>query len=63
MPVEEGAQHFHKLGRLRRNGVHTRIGLERPIRVQVRRRGLRVTIEWPTMAADHCAAWLKELLD
>jgi transposase len=36
--------------------------LERPIRVQVRRRGLRVTIEWPAMAADHCAAWLKELL-
>jgi transposase len=36
--------------------------LEGPIRVQVRRRGLRVTIQWPTMAADHCAAWLKELL-
>jgi len=36
--------------------------LERPIRVQVRRRGLRVTIEWPTTAAEHCAAWLKELL-
>lgn len=36
--------------------------LERPIRVQVRRRGVRVTIEWPTVAADHCAAWLKELL-
>lgn len=36
--------------------------LERPIRVQVRRRGLRVTIDWPTMAAEHCAAWLKELL-
>jgi hypothetical protein len=30
--------------------------------VQVRRRGLRVTIEWPTMAAEHCASWLKELL-
>jgi transposase-like protein len=35
---------------------------ERPIRVQVRRRGLRVTIQWPTTAAEHCAAWLKELL-
>jgi transposase len=35
---------------------------ERPIRVQVRKRSLRITIEWPATAADHCAAWLKELL-
>ena len=35
---------------------------ERPIRLQVRRRSLRVTIEWPTSAAQYCALWLKELL-
>ena len=35
---------------------------QRSIRVQVRRRNLRVTIEWPASAAEHCAAWLKELL-
>ena len=35
---------------------------ERPIRLQVRRRSLRVTIEWPASAAQYCALWLKELL-
>lgn len=35
---------------------------ERPIRVQLRRRSLRITIEWPATAADSCALWLKELL-
>ena len=35
---------------------------ERPIRVQVRKRGLRLTIEWPTSAAGFCAGWLQELL-
>lgn len=34
----------------------------RPIRVQVRRRSLRVTIEWPATQSGVCAAWLKELL-
>ena len=36
---------------------------QRPIRVQVRKRGLRVTIEWPTTVSGSCAAWLRELLD
>jgi transposase len=35
---------------------------QRPIRVQVRKRSLRVTIEWPTAASGSCAAWLRELL-
>jgi transposase-like protein len=35
---------------------------ERPIRVQVRRRGLRLSIEWPASAAGICARWLQELL-
>ena len=35
---------------------------ERPIRVQVRKRGVRIAIEWPVTAADCCAAWLRELL-
>jgi transposase len=36
--------------------------VERPIRVQVRKRGLRLTIEWPVSAAGACAGWLQELL-
>ena len=35
---------------------------QRPIRVQVRKRSLQVTIEWPTAASGSCAAWLRELL-
>ena len=35
---------------------------QRPIRVQVRKRSLRVTVEWPTTASGSCAAWLRELL-
>jgi transposase-like protein len=35
---------------------------QRPIRVQVRKRGLRVTIEWPASVSGSCAAWLRELL-
>jgi transposase-like protein len=36
---------------------------ERPIRVQVRKRGLRITIDWPVVAAGTCAQWLRELLE
>jgi transposase len=36
---------------------------ERPIRIQVRRRGLRLTIDWPVSGAHACAAWLQELLE
>ncbi len=36
--------------------------IERRIRVQVRKRGLRLTIEWPVSAAGACAGWLQELL-
>lgn len=35
---------------------------EHPIRVQVRKRGLRLTIEWPLAAAGACAGWSQELL-
>jgi transposase len=35
---------------------------ERPIRVQVRRKGRRVSIEWPASAARECALLLQELL-
>jgi transposase len=35
---------------------------ERPIRIQVRKRGLRLTTEWPVSAAGACATWLQELL-
>jgi transposase len=34
----------------------------RAIRVQVRKKNLRVTIEWPTTVSGSCAAWLRELL-
>jgi len=32
------------------------------IRVQVRKRRLLVTVEWPTAVSGSCAAWLRELL-
>jgi transposase len=35
---------------------------QHPIRVQVRKKSLRITIEWPTTASGSCAAWLRELL-
>jgi len=35
---------------------------ERPIRVQVRRKGRRISIEWPASAASELALLLKELL-
>jgi transposase len=35
---------------------------QRPIRVQVRKRSLRITVEWPAAASGSCAAWLRELL-
>ena len=37
-------------------------GKEPPIRVSVRKRGSRITIEWPASAAPSCALWLRELL-
>jgi transposase len=35
---------------------------QHPIRVQVCKKSLRITIEWPTTASGSCAAWLRELL-
>ncbi len=35
---------------------------ERAILVRIRKRSSRITIEWPTSAADACAAWLRELI-
>jgi transposase len=35
---------------------------QRPIQVQVHKKSLRVTVEWPTTASGSCAAWLRELL-
>jgi transposase len=35
---------------------------ESPIRVEVRRKGRRVSIEWPASAARECALLLKELM-
>lgn len=32
------------------------------IRIEVRRGGSRINIEWPMQAAGHCAAWLREWL-
>jgi len=32
------------------------------IRVQVRKKRLLVTVEWPTAVSGSCAAWLRELL-
>lgn len=40
----------------------TPVTAEGPIRLQVRRRSLRITIEWPASAAQCCALWLKDLL-
>jgi transposase len=36
--------------------------LEAPIRIEVRRKGRRISIEWPATAAGACAVLLKELL-
>jgi transposase len=33
-----------------------------PIRIELRRGALAVSVSWPLGAADHCAAWLRELL-
>jgi transposase-like protein len=35
---------------------------EGPIRVEVRRKGRSVSIEWPASAAQECALFLKELM-
>jgi hypothetical protein len=35
---------------------------ERAIRVRIHKGSSRITIEWPTSAADACAAWLRELI-
>lgn len=35
---------------------------DRPIRVEVRRKGRSVSIEWPASAAKECAVLLKELI-
>jgi transposase len=35
---------------------------ERPIRVEIRRKGRRISIEWPASAARECALLLNELL-
>jgi transposase len=43
-------------------GPKTTAHPERAIRIQVRRRGLRLTIEWPASAGGSCAAWLQDLL-
>lgn len=36
--------------------------VERPIRVEIRRKGRCVSIEWPASAARECALLLKELM-
>ncbi len=33
-----------------------------PIRIELRRGALAVSVSWPLGAAEHCAAWLRELL-
>ncbi len=35
---------------------------ERPIRIEVRRKGRRVSIDWPASAARECALLLKEIM-
>jgi transposase-like protein len=37
-------------------------GAERPIRVQLCRKGRKVSIEWPASAAHECARLLRELM-
>ena len=37
-------------------------GMEAPIRIEVRRKGRTLSIEWPASAAGSCAVLLKELL-
>ena len=32
------------------------------IRIELRRGATSVTLTWPVSAADHCAAWMRELL-
>ena len=33
----------------------------KPIKVQIRRGGLRVMVQWPSSAAHECAMWLREV--
>ncbi|MFC7411806.1 MULTISPECIES: IS66-like element accessory protein TnpA [Hydrogenophaga] len=32
------------------------------IRIELRRGATRVTLTWPVSAAEHCAAWMRDLL-
>ena len=34
----------------------------RPIRVEIERRGTRITVSWPVDAASACSDWLREVL-
>ncbi len=35
---------------------------EAPIRIEVRRGALRVSVQWPGSAMQECASWLREVL-
>ena len=42
--------------------VATRPSLDAPVRIEVRRGALTVTVQWPSSAAHECAIWLREVL-
>ncbi len=42
--------------------VATRPLVDSPVRIEVRRGTLTVTVQWPSSAAHECAIWLREVL-
>jgi transposase len=42
--------------------VDTERDAVQPIRIELRRGALAVNLTWPVDRAEHCAAWLRELL-
>jgi transposase len=42
--------------------ISTKAADDRPIRVEVRRGNLTVSVQWPSEAMHECAVWLREVL-
>jgi len=42
--------------------VNTEGDAAQPIKIELRRGALTVSLTWPVDRAEHCAAWLRELL-
>lgn len=42
--------------------VPTKAAVDKPIRIEVRRGALTVSVHWPSSALHECALWLREVL-